>query len=106
MLYIDKNTDNILIPCNISKGSTEYTLLIKGLSNVEYEYDVVDAMTSSLYYNFTVSIDIPSGEYKYQLFNGDNVVASGLLQYGLNDSEPSVEKKYYQRNLIRKYYNK
>ena len=106
MLYIDKNTDNILIPCNSSKSSTEYTLLIKGMNNVEYEYDVVDAMTSSLYYSFAISIDIPSGEYNYQLFNGDEIVASGLLQYGLIDSEPYVEKKYYQRNLIRKYYNR
>lgn len=106
MIYIDKTSTNITIPCNTSKVSNEYTLFLHGINNIEYEYTVTDEMVSSLYYYFAITLDIEEGEYNYQLISNGNVVTSGLLQYGLKNSEPTVTKKYYQRERIIKIYNR
>lgn len=107
MIYIDSSSTNIAIPCNITKGTTQYTLVLKnGITNTEYEYDVTDSMVSSLYYLFPITLDIENGEYTYFLYAGDNeLVATGLLQFGKIE-EPTVEKKYYTRQRTIKIYNR
>ena len=109
MLYIDKNTINISIACNQPKGGSYYTLVLKGMTNIEYQYELTDTMQSSLYYVFELAepIEIPTGTYNYRLISDDKLVNQGLLQYGeAEDPEAEPTTKYYQREINRLYYNK
>lgn len=108
MIYIDQNTTNITIPCNTSKVSVEYTLVLKHrMSGTEYEYTVTDLMISKLYYYFEQSFqDLLVGEYDLKLLSNDKKVASGLLQYETINTAPTSQKKYYQRERTIKIYQR
>ena len=107
MIYLDKNSTNITIPCNTSKVYDQYTLLlVHGVTNTEYEFTLTDVTMSSLYYLFETTLDILNGEYNYTLLDSENrKVSSGLLQFGKIE-EVAVEKKYYNRERIIKLYNR
>lgn len=58
--------------------------LINNLTKAEYELEVVDKLTSGLYYCVDVVLptDMEDGEYTYQLEDKEEVVATGLCQVG------------------------
>jgi len=107
MIYIDQNTDTLVIPANRGKTiDTEFTIYIIGMSNVEYEYELVDSQTSSLYYSFPIDgWDMPIGQYRYELYQNEVLMASGLLQFGEFKDEPE-QKIFYNLNKIRVFYDR
>ena len=107
MIYIDQNSDRLIIPCNRGKTGTEYSLYLIGMSNVEYEYVLTDSQTSRLYYSFPIDgWDIPVGQYNYRLVDESNtIMASGLLQFGELKYEPE-QKIFYNRQIIKIFYDR
>lgn len=107
MIYLDKNSTSITIPCNTSKVFNEYTLiLVHGVTNTKYTYTLTDVAVSSLYYLFEETLDIEKGEYNYTLLDSDDKkVSLGLLQFGKIEEE-KVTKKFYNRERIIKIYNR
>lgn len=81
MIYYDTE---ITVPCNIAKVSNEYKLLvINTVTNKEYSIDVVDSSSSEFFYTFDVaSLKLDNGTYQYYVSNGDENLASGLIQVG------------------------
>lgn len=76
--------------------------LVNNLTKKEYEFEVIDANTSKLFYN--LSITLPSGmadgEYNYFLTDGDTALASGLCIVGDHTPEKSV---YENKNTYIQY---
>lgn len=75
--------------------------LTNGLTKAEWEYEVEDGRSSSLYYDVELRIDpaMPEGEYAYELINGGDTVARGVLQVG--DYRP--ERTEYSMNKQNTY---
>ena len=107
MIYIDQNSNRLVIPTNRGKTGTEYTLYLMGASNEEYEYTLIDEMSSSLYYSFPIDgWDIPVGQYNYRLVDESNtIMASGLLQFGELKNE-TEQKIFYNRQIIKIFYDR
>lgn len=63
-------------------------LVFKAKSNidldVEVDQEVIDLGTSELYYNIAIELPegIPTGEYEYTLYGGDQALSTGLLVVG------------------------
>ena len=109
MIYIDQNTNTLVIPCNRGKTlDTEFTLYLIGMSNVEYQFALIDNQSSSLYYSFPIEgWDIPVGQYNYRLVDESNtIMASGLLQFGEFKDEPEQTKIFYNRQIIKIFYDR
>ena len=107
MIYINNDTNTLVIPCNRGKTiDTKFTLYLIGMSNVEYEYALTDSQSSSLYYSFPIDgWDIPVGQYNYELYQNEVLMASGLLQFGSFDDEPE-QKIFYNRQIIKIFYDR
>ena len=107
MIYIDQNSDRLIIPTNRGKTiDTEFTLYLIGMSNVEYQFALTDSQTSSLYYSFPIEgWDIPVGQYNYELYQNEVLMASGLLQFGELKYEPE-QKIFSHRQIIKIFYDR
>ena len=107
MIYINNDSNTLVIPTNRGKTiDTEFTLYLIGMSNVEYQFALVDSQTSSLYYSFPIEgWDIPVGQYNYELYQNEVLMASGLLQFGELKYEPE-QKIFYNRQIIKIFYDR
>ena len=58
--------------------------LTNNVTKKEYEFNVEDKNDSRLYYSFEVELEdeMDAGEYDYQLYDDDEIVAHGLCQIG------------------------
>lgn len=58
--------------------------LINTLTHKEHIFNVEDELTSNIYFNFQFELDddMVEGEYNYYVYDGDNILAQGLLRYG------------------------
>lgn len=62
-------------------------------------YDVIDYFSSNIFFDFEIELEegIIDGEYTYNLYDGDCLVANGLCQIGDYKAKGKVynnEKKY------------
>lgn len=60
-------------------------LLIENqVTHAQYEFEVEDKLTSSLFYAFDITLpkDIEDGIYQYTLYDDNEVKATGLVQVG------------------------
>lgn len=80
--------------------------LTNNLTKKVYNFDNLDdKLTSRLFYTFDITLqdDMDDGEYTYQLFDDENIVASGLIQIGdytqnNNTYTPTEQNGYIQYN--------
>lgn len=58
--------------------------------------ELEDKNTSALFYNFDISLtnEHEDGEYTYKLFDGENIVASGLIMIGDFERDTNINKEY------------
>lgn len=58
--------------------------LTNNVTKKEYEFNVEDKNDSRLYYSFEVELEdgMDDGEYDYQLYDDDEIVAHGICQIG------------------------
>lgn len=81
MIYINKDSDKILLPKHFSINDEVYTLKISnGITST-----VIDNLTNTSlvkdYYEFTWNTELQVGEYTYEIIS-DNIYECGLLVYG------------------------
>lgn len=89
MLYITRNT-NIQIVTNVQELATSnnYLLVIEGVqypANTVSLYPTIET-ENNRFVSFIVNIDLPEGEYIYNIYDGDGVALSGdfdILEKGL-----------------------
>lgn len=76
--------------------------LINNLDKNEYVFTVSDKETSRLFFHFNIKLkrNMPDGEYTYTLLDGDDEIATGLLQIG-NYAAPSTA--YTKNNTYKQY---
>ena len=69
-------------------------VLKNNVDKKEYEFNVTDQNTSSMFYQFELTLDgtMPEGDYSYLLYKSNKVVASGLARLG--DFIPENTKTY------------
>lgn len=102
MVYIDKNSKDIIIPRHTSIDGTTYTITISSnLSNEFVLSNNVDYSLSQLFYKFrlTEPLNLNVGEYEYIVRSNDTILEKGLLVYGDYNSRNSVIKDT-KRNKI------
>ncbi len=69
--------------------------LRNNLTKIEYSFEnLEDVNISRLYYVFDITLfeNMDDGEYAYQLFDDENVVATGIIQVG--DFVPANNQTY------------
>lgn len=74
--------------------------LTNNLTKTEYVFDdLEDKMVSEMFYAFDITVPRTAeiGEYQYTLFEGDMVLATGLLQIG----EYHADVKSYKHDTIK-----
>lgn len=69
-------------------------VLKNNVDKKEYEFNVTDQKTSSMFYQFELTLDgtMLEGEYTYILYKNNKVVATGLAMLG--DFVPENTKTY------------
>lgn len=108
MIYINENTDKIIIPRRSTFVGSTYTLVLS--SHLTNDFVLVDNdvnySSNSLFYEFhlTEPINLYVGEYEYVLYSTNSeVVERGLLVYGNYDkcdvvvNETKKEKIQYEK---------
>ena len=99
MLYLRNTTDAqvLMIPRNgdDSQHSALTLTIINTITQQHTEIPVCDIHTSELYWNCAVELlpGTDSGEYKYELREGELICSSGLLIIGSETSRYDYEQK-------------
>ena len=103
MIYINETSGTISIPRHNPIGDGSYTLSLSShLSN-----DVVlvensgNISTNSLYYKFTLGdlSNLNVGEYTYKLWNGSEIIETGLLVFGNFDRTVIVNNTFNKQKI-------
>lgn len=70
-------------------------------------YDVIDYFSSNIFFHFELKLsdDMIDGEYSYKLYDGECLVASGLLQIGDYKAEVKEYKENKNKEKTYKVYN-
>ena len=103
MIYINSDTNWIQIPKHIYyEGENSYPISLKLENNVTHQTHLFSDLTNrslkSNIYEFEVSIDVPVGEYSYNLLIDEAVVERGLLVFG--DYKTSTKNYKSNTNTI------
>lgn len=80
-------------------------VLKSSITKKEWEYTVIDKGDSRLFYHFPkfkLTETMDDGEYEYELFDNEELVAQGLLQIG---NYKNNDVKSYTENGNYKQYN-
>ena len=74
--------------------------IIHSLSKNTVNFTVDDLKDSALFYHFDITLidGMEDGEYTYYLKEGDEVLATGLLQIGDYKRDENVNTKYNDNN--------
>ena len=74
--------------------------IIHSLSKNTVNFTVDDLKDSALFYHFDITLidGMEDGEYTYYLKDGDEVLATGLLQIGDYKRDENVNTKYNDNN--------
>ena len=74
--------------------------IIHSLSKNTANFTVDDLKDSALFYHFDISLveGIEDGEYTYYLKDGNELLATGLLQIGDYKRDENVNTKYNENN--------
>ena len=103
MIYINETSGTISIPRHNTIGDGVYTLCLSShLSN-----DVVlvenggNISTNNLYYKFTLGdlSNLNVGEYTYNLWNGSEIIETGLLVFGNFDRTVIVNNTFNKQKI-------
>lgn len=103
MIYINETSGTISIPRHNTIGDGSYTLRLSShLSN-----DVVlvensgNISTNDLYYKFTLGdlSNLNVGEYTYKLWNGSEIIETGLLVFGNFDRKVIVNNTFNKQKI-------
>lgn len=87
MIYLKNITEAqvAFIPRNGARASGDMTLVMRNTTDQSmFTMSVTDLDTSSIYFNVAVSLpeDIATGEYQYNLMDGEILVSCGLMFIG------------------------
>ena len=103
MIYINETSGTISIPRHNTIGYGSYTLrlsshLSKDVVLVENSGNI---STNSLYYKFTLGdlSNLNVGEYTYNLWNGSEIIETGLLVFGNFDRTVIVNNTFNKQKI-------
>lgn len=95
MLYIDVSTQELIIPKYSATAGTYELRLKNNTTNQSFVFtDLTDVGNDKFFYVFNKSLDLPVGEYTFQLVNNEKVLETGLLTFG----DYSAPKQEYNSN--------
>lgn len=101
MLYIDNSTQELNFP-KYSATEGIYELRLKNnTTNQSFVFNnLSDKGNDKFFYVFNQTLDLPVGEYTFQLVNKENVIETGLLTFG----DYSASRQEYNSNKTYKSY--
>lgn len=74
--------------------------LTNNVSKNTLNYEVNDERTSSIFYQFSISLpnECEDGEYTYELYDDGKMIATGLLQIGDYQKDNNINNEYNDNN--------
>lgn len=74
--------------------------LTNNVSKNTIEFEVNDERTSSIFYQFSISLPYgcEDGEYTYELYDDGKMIATGLLQIGDYQKDNNINNEYNDNN--------